>query len=79
MSYTDTQIMYSLGQVDSFTVNNPAVLTEHYRLKENALAAMRSWFAMNIAERTFKGSAQLEKASRELLEFEGRHGLWLKQ
>ena len=74
--YTDEEIMRSLAQAPSRTSNNPAVVREHNKLEIKVLTEVRKWYAANPIERVFHADMDLQDAMYNLLQFEGRHGMY---
>lgn len=75
---TDEQVVRLLGQSLSFTGMNPAIQREHGLLQKRVLIAAKVWFGQTVPERAFGLDEPLQSAVRELLEFEGRHGLYME-
>ena len=67
------QTAMGIVQIEQVGLTNPAIVTEHKRLTDAALAELRAWIVMNPVEKAFNFS--LSRATRELVEFEARHGI----
>jgi hypothetical protein len=63
-----------IAQVKDADASNPAVMAERVALEQTALEQLRFWIGLNSFARIIE-QHRLERAARELVQFEQRHGI----